>query len=94
VADPIAAADTSRSRATVSIKLHDGRLVTKTIEDMLGTSRNPAPDAVYFDKFRSNVDGVISNAEAEELIERLMSLETASDVDGLLLPLRTHRARP
>jgi 2-methylcitrate dehydratase PrpD len=94
VADPIAAADTSRSRATVSIKLHDGRLVTKTIEDMLGTSRNPAPDAVYFDKFRSNVDGVISNAEAEELIERLMSLETASDVDGLLQPLRAGRARP
>ena len=91
--DPIAAADTSRSRATVSIKLRDGRVVTKTIEDMLGTARNPAPDSVYFDKFRANVDGVLSNAQAEELIERLMTLETADDVDEVLRPLRERTSR-
>lgn len=90
--DPIAAGDTSRSRAHVSIKLRDGRLVSKTIDDMLGTARNPAPDSVYFEKFRANVDGVISNARADELIERLMVLEAAPDVDAMLRPLRSGSA--
>src|SRR5690606_20538425 len=49
--DPVAAADTSRSRAVVSITLTDGRVVSRTVEDMLGTSRNPAGEAVYIDKF-------------------------------------------
>ncbi len=91
--DPIAAADTSRSRATVSITLRDGIVVRKTIEDMLGTARNPAPDAVYFDKFRANVAGVISDAMADELIDRLMNLETAGDVDAILAPLRNRAAQ-
>ena len=88
-ADPIAAADTSRSRAHVSIRLRDGRLVSKTIEDMLGTARNPAPDSVYFAKFHANVDGVITSAQADELIERIMVLETVPDVDALFRPLRS-----
>jgi 2-methylcitrate dehydratase PrpD len=92
-ADPVAAADTSRSRAHVSIKLRDGRLVSKTIEDMLGTARNPAPDSVYFEKFHANVDGVVTRAQADELIERIMVLETIPDVDAMLRPLRSGSAQ-
>src|SRR5690606_39192016 len=58
IADPIAAADTTRSRGVVSIVFHDGREVSHTIEDMLGTAKNPATADVYIDKFRSNVAGV------------------------------------
>jgi 2-methylcitrate dehydratase PrpD len=86
--DPIAAADTSRSRAVVSITLVDGQVVSRTVEDMLGTARNPAPDAVYTDKFRTNVDRVIAPALADELIDRLLGLEVATDVDAVLSRLR------
>ena len=86
--DPIAAADTSRSRAVVSIALNDGRVLEHTVEDMLGTRRNPASDAVYIDKFRANVDGVIAPALADELIERLLGLEAADNVDAIFSRLR------
>ena len=86
--DPVAAADTTRSRAVVSITLTDGRVVSHTVEDMLGTSRNPATEAVYVDKFRANVDGVIAPDLAEELIDRLLHLDDAADVDAVFAKLR------
>jgi 2-methylcitrate dehydratase PrpD len=88
VADPIATADTSRSRAVVSITMNDGRVLSHTVEDMLGTRRNPASDAVYIDKFRANVDGVITPTQADDLIDRLLGLEAAADVDAVFSPLR------
>lgn len=87
--DPIAAADTSRSRGVVSITLTDGRVVSHTVEDMLGTSRNPATEQVYVDKFRANVDGVIAPALADELIDQLLHLDSAADVDAVFAPLRS-----
>jgi 2-methylcitrate dehydratase PrpD len=86
--DPVAAADKSRSRAVVAITLRDGRVVSKTIEDMLGTARNPADDAVYIRKFHANAEGVISRGLADELIDRLMHLDAAGDVDVVLSRLR------
>ena len=86
--DPVAAADLSRSRGVVTVDLADGRVLSHTVEDMLGTSRNPAPDAVYIDKFRANVDGVISPSLADQLIESLLRLEAIGDVDDLFAPLR------
>ena len=89
VADPIAAADASRSRGVVSIQLADGRLISHTVEDMLGTSRNPADDSVYLDKFRSNVDGVVPPERIEELIDSLLTLDEARNVEAVLAPLRS-----
>lgn len=86
--DPVAAADTSRSRAVVSITLTDGRVVSHTVEDVLGTSRNPAGEAVYIDKFRANADGVIAPALADELVDRLLHLDDVTDVDTVFSPLR------
>jgi len=91
VADPIAAADTSRSRGVVSVIFQDGRTISHTIEDMLGTARNPAPASVYVEKFRANVDGVISASLANTLIEAIMGLDQVSDLDKLFSPLRTAR---
>ena len=87
--DPVAAADTSRSRAVVSITLTDGRVVSHTVEDMLVTSRNPAGEAVYIDKFRANADGVIAPALADELVDRLLRLDDVADVDTVFSPLRS-----
>lgn len=88
VADPIAAADTSRSRGVVSIELADGTVISHTVEDMLGTSRNPAGDAVYIDKFRSNLNGVVDSDRTDKLIETLLALDTAPDVHAILAPFQ------
>lgn len=86
--DPIAAADTSRSRGVVSVELADGRVLSHTVEDMLGTARNPASEAVYIDKFRANVDGVIAPTLAADLVDSFLSIDRVADVDVLLAPLR------
>lgn len=86
--DPIAAADTSRSRGVVTVELADGRVLTHTVEDMLGTARNPASEAVYIEKFRSNVDGLIAPDMADELIDSLLRIDEVADVEALLAPLR------
>ena len=88
VADPIAAADTSRSRGVVTITFSDGRTLAHTVEDMLGTSRNPASEQVYIDKFRANVDGVISSTLADDLIAAMLGLDQVADLSALFEPLR------
>lgn len=88
VADPIAAADTTRSRAVITIVFNDGQEVSHTIEDMLGTAKNPATEEVYIRKFRSNVDGVISAEAADALIEDVLHLENAANVDLIFSRLR------
>lgn len=92
--DPMAAADISRSRATVSIRLSDGREFTHTIEDMPGTSRNPIGREDYLKKFRSNVGGVISPGHADELAEALLGLDDIDDVGRILRALRGWTATP
>jgi 2-methylcitrate dehydratase PrpD len=87
--DPIADADTSRSRAVMAIKLKDGREVAHTIEDMPGTSRNPVAAPAYVAKFRANVAGVIPDALAEELIQKILNLENISDINPLLARIRS-----
>jgi 2-methylcitrate dehydratase PrpD len=86
--DPIAASDTSRSRGVVTVELIDGRVLSHTVEDMLGTARNPAGEAVYLDKFRSNVEGVITATQAAHLIDSFMRIDQVADVEALLAPLR------
>ncbi|WP_332688140.1 MmgE/PrpD family protein [Devosia sp.] len=88
IADPLADADTSRSRGVVTIDLADGRVISHTVEDMLGTNRNPASEAVYLDKFRGNVDGVLPADVADRLIGGLLGLDGAGDIDSILAPLR------
>jgi 2-methylcitrate dehydratase PrpD len=86
--DPIAAADTSRSRGVVTVEMRDGRVFSHTVEDMLGTARNPAGEAVYIEKFRANVDGVIATGRADQLIDSLLRIDQIPDVETLLAPLR------
>lgn len=92
--DPVAAADLSRSRATVSIRLRDGRELTHTIDDMPGTSRNPIGRDVYLRKFKSNVEGVISPDHADELAGALLRLDGIDDVGLILRSLRGWIANP
>ncbi|AXV16433.1 hypothetical protein CYG48_12440 [Neorhizobium sp. SOG26] len=86
--DMVAAADISRSRATVSIELKNGQVFTHTIEDMPGTRRNPISREAYLEKFRANVRGVISEAEGEELADALLRLDEVKDIGSLFRGLR------
>ncbi|WP_127751840.1 MmgE/PrpD family protein [Devosia sp. 1566] len=88
VADPLADADTSRSRAVVTLVMADGRSLTHTVEDMVGTRRNPAPDSVYFAKFHANVDDVIGADRANALLASLLRLERADDINDLFAKLK------
>ena len=86
--DPVAAADISRSRATVSIRLKDGREFTHTIEDMPGTQKNPINRRDYLKKFHANVSGVLTANQSEELVLGLLKLEEAADLEPLFKKLR------
>lgn len=86
--DMVAAADISRSRATVSIRLKDGRLLSHTIEDMPGTRSNPISREAYVEKFRANIRSAISDEAGEALIEALLNLERAEDIGSLFAALR------
>jgi 2-methylcitrate dehydratase PrpD len=88
LADPIAAADLTRSRAVVTVDLADGRSVSHTIADMRGTAGNPATEADYLAKFMANVGDMVAPGQAERLIEGILRLETIGDIDTLLAPLR------
>ncbi|MBS7705034.1 MmgE/PrpD family protein [Chelatococcus asaccharovorans] len=92
VADPIAAGDLSRSRGEVTIVFNDGRELCHTVEDMIGTARNPATEAVYVDKFRANVDGVIPVGMAEDIMGSILALERLDDVGGMVARLRREAA--
>lgn len=87
-ADPIAAADLTRSRAVVTVDLTDGRRVTQTIADMRGTAANPATESDYLAKFMANAGDVLTPARAEPLIDAILRLETVADIDSILAPLR------
>ena len=88
IADPAAGADLTRSRGSVAIVYENGRTLSHTVDDMLGTSRNPANEADYVAKFRANVDGVISNDAADRLVEGLLGIERQDVANLLASPLR------
>lgn len=89
VADPIAAADISRSRGVVSIRFKDGGEISHVVEDMLGTRSNPATEADYARKFRANVEGVIKPEVADRLLETILDLDGVSRVDDIFAGLRS-----
>jgi 2-methylcitrate dehydratase PrpD len=88
IADPIAAADITRSRGVVELRFKNGETLRHTVEDMLGTRTNPASEADYVAKFMANIDGVISSSSAEQLVENILQLDAADTLpQGLLQTL-------
>lgn len=87
-ADPVAAADLTRSRAVIHLDLTDGRRITHTVEDMRGTARNPATEADYRAKFRANTSDMLEDKLGDRMAERILDLDRVDNVDALLAPLR------
>jgi 2-methylcitrate dehydratase PrpD len=78
------AATATRSGATVTLHLRDGRVLAHTIQDMRGTRANPATQADVVAKFRANVTGVLAPARADRTIESLLALDRCEDTATLL----------
>lgn len=85
VLDPqCAAAYPARSSARIIVVTHDGQEYTMRVEDAEGSAQRPVSDEFLFRKFQSMTAGPMSSAQANGLIERILSIEQASSVRPVL----------
>jgi 2-methylcitrate dehydratase PrpD len=77
--EPVVSPSTGRP---VRVKLHDGRVFSKTIgsREMLGSSRNPWGWANIARKFETNASLALPNSHVQEAIERWSKLGEMSDI--------------
>ncbi|RVT95762.1 MmgE/PrpD family protein [Rhodovarius crocodyli] len=73
-----------RGAATVTLRLKDGRELTRTVTDPIGSEANPMSDAALEAKFRDNaaIGGV--SARADEAIAGFWALDGAGSVGRLM----------
>ncbi|MGW4249870.1 hypothetical protein ACWELQ_46225, partial [Nocardia sp. NPDC004722] len=79
--------------AVLTARLHDGRTLTERVEANRGGPGNPLSADELALKFRLNTAGILSPATANTLSAITYDLATAADLERLLHPLRTLRAR-
>ena len=80
-----------RSPAKVSVRLKDGRDLTREVIDCLGDPLNPMPEKAIVEKFMSLADSVIGCARARECIQKVINLESERSVLPLMSLLRQVR---
>ena len=68
-----------RYKGWVQIRLRDGRVLERVEEHNLGSPQKPLGEAALREKFRVNVEGVISAAEAEQMADLVLSLDRQDD---------------
>lgn len=68
----------------VSIYLHSGEILTEQVDDLPGAPGSPLTRDEIVAKFWRSVDGAVSRASGNALIERIWSIEQAQSVDALL----------
>jgi len=66
--------------ARVEIITSDGRTLKGASDYPKGDPENPLSEEELFQKFKSLTDGLISNTASEAIIERVMNMESISDV--------------
>jgi 2-methylcitrate dehydratase len=67
----------------LTVTLEDGTVLDKRVDFPRGHARNPMTDDEVVAKFRRLAEGVVSDATADELIDRCMSLEQQPDLAPL-----------
>ena len=68
-----------RYKGWVQIRLRDGRVLERVEEHNLGSPQKPLGEAALREKFRANVEGAISAAEAEQMADLVLSLDRQDD---------------
>lgn len=67
----------------VEIETHDGRTLSNRVRFPIGNPENPMSDEQICSKFIRNVNGKISNLQAEFLYDKIGSLESVKDIREL-----------
>jgi 2-methylcitrate dehydratase PrpD len=64
-----------RFKGWVQIRLRDGRVLERVEEHNLGSPQKPLDEAALRAKFRSNLEGTVSAAEANRIADAILSLD-------------------
>lgn len=78
--DPAAAID---GEPTVTVHTRDGRTISRTIPDPLGSPTRPLSDAAISAKFRGLAGGLFDDAALSRIEEQVMTLEQQADCRAL-----------
>ncbi len=81
---PAGATDILRLANAVSIKLKDGREISKEVKYPKGDPQNPMSWEETADKFRDCTVNVMQSDEVENVIQLMGKLESLTDVSGLM----------
>ncbi len=73
-----------RYKGWVQIRLRDGRVLERVEQHNLGSPQKPLDEAALREKFRTNVEGAVSAAEAEKIADVVLSLERQDDIRSTL----------
>lgn len=65
------------------VTLHDGTVIEKRVPINRGNPDAPLSDRDIADKFRRNVEGVVTAARADVIVEKLQALDMLSDMSDL-----------
>jgi 2-methylcitrate dehydratase PrpD len=71
------------TQVRAAITLKGGRKVEKSIQEAVGSVKNPMPDAALEAKFLDLADGVLPAARAKRLLDMCWKIETVSNVGDL-----------
>jgi 2-methylcitrate dehydratase len=76
----------------VTIRLNDGRTISRRVDHALGHSANPMSDAAVVEKYHRLADPLLGRARAERAAEWVWQLENADSVAALMPLLLTEEA--
>ena len=77
--------------ARVKITMNDGRVFEKELYDLKGSPNAPIGWAELEKKYRGNVEGIFSDADADKLLDLIKSLASLEKIDGLMAILNEKR---
>ena len=65
------------------VKLKDGRILTRHIENAIGSLEKPMSDAALEAKFADLADGILPRDQARRVMDMCWSIEKAPDAGAL-----------
>jgi 2-methylcitrate dehydratase PrpD len=70
-------------KCDLTIRLKNGKVLTKHIENAIGSLEKPLSDAALEAKFADLADGILPREQAQKLMQLCWSLEQAADAGAI-----------
>ena len=70
-------------KSDLTVKLKDGRVLTRHIENAIGSLQKPMSDAALEVKFKDLAQGILPGPQAEKLIDLCWKIETQADAGSV-----------